>query len=427
MTFVVSSILNCCLEYLSMLLIWNTLSRKSSGFKPYGITFLGLLGCAFVFTFVDSFLFSILPVNFTLIFASFFWGFHRDSFKSVFWNTLIVYSLLIFLQVVAISVTPIELIGTQAFNFIANGCVLTVTALFNLLAQKFHFQDYYAQNQQQVRIFFLILCVPEMITAQFFASVLTSADKFVVLLVLLLQLLYATALLLAFSMINRKNERRQYTDAVRHMDTLNDVLDSFKQDTHDFNKHIRHLQSIVETRTAEGNLTELREDISTYCNDLLAYSHEKELLLHLDSPTFRALLYGRRSQAEQKDIRLYIDATGILPSFPVKPYQLVEIFDNLMDNAFECVVTIPEPRWIRVALCCEQRENGKLLNVLRIQNPYETLDYEALVNQANYTSKGGSHQGIGLRKVEALVRATGGQLILGHEKQLFTVTVQYLT
>ncbi len=427
MEFAIANILNCCIEYISMLLFWGGLNSTPTRFKNYVITFIGLLGCAFVFTFVDSVLFSILPINFILILGSFFLGFHTNSFKYVFWNTLIVYSLLIFLQVLAISITPIEFIGTQIFNFIGNGCVLVVAIVLYIISNKLHFKEFYSQNKQQVRIFFLILCIPEMITAQFFASVLTSANKFVVLLVLLLQLLYATALLLAFSVINRKNERRQYVDTIRHMATLNDVLDSFKQDTHDFNKHIRYLQNIVETRTTEGKIPELREDVSSYCRDLLAYSHEKEMLLHLDNPTFRALLYGRRSQAEQKKIQFYIDATKVLPDFPVKTYQLVEIFDNLMDNAFECVETMTDNRWIRVVLHCEQMGDGHCLNILCIQNPYETLDFEALVNQNGYTSKGKTHQGIGLRKVEILVSATGGQLILGHEKQLFSVKIQYTT
>jgi len=296
-----------------------------------------------------------------------------------------------------------------------------------MISRQLHFKEFYSQNNHQVRIFFLALCIPEMITAQFFAAVLTSTNKFVVLLVLLLQLLYVTALLLAFSMINRKNERRQYAETIRHMDTLNDILDSFKQDTHDFNKHIRYLQNVVETRTTEGKLAQLREDVSSYCTELLAYSHEKELLLHLDNPIFRALLYGRRSQAEQRHIQLYIDATKVLPDFPVKAYQLVEIFDNLMDNAFECVETLTDNRWIRVVLHCEQMGDGKCLNVLCIQNPYETLDFEALVNQNDYTSKGGSHRGIGLHKVEMLVSKTGGQLILGHENHTFSVTIQYTT
>ena len=116
-----------------------------------------------------------------------------------------------------------------------------------------------------------------------------------------------------------------------------------------------------------------------------------------------------------------------IPDFPVKTYQLVEIFDNLMDNAFECVETMADNRWIRVVLHCEQMGDGHCLNILCIQNPYETLDFEALVNRNDYTSKGGSHHGIGLYKVEMLVSSTGGQLILGHEKQVFSVKIQYIT
>ncbi len=427
MEFILPNMINCCIEYSILLLLFSSLCSMPSKPSRYLIFFAGCMLHSIFATVIDVFLFSLLPVNYLILLICFYLGFHKLSFKEVFWDSLISYSLLIFLQVLAIAVTPISFVGTQTFNFVANGCVLVVVALFHLISTKLHFNEFYSQNKQQVRIFFLVLCIPEMITAQFFASVLTSTNKFVILLVLLLQLLYATALLLTFSVINRKNERRQYADILHHMDVLNTVLDSFRSDIHDFNKHIRYLQNVVETRITEGKIPELREDVSSYCKDLSAYSHEKELLLHLDNATFRALLYGRRSQAEQKNIQFFIDATKVLPDFPVKTYQLVEIFDNLMDNAFECVETMNDNRWIRVVLHCEQMGDGHCLNVLCIQNPYETLDFEALVNQNGYTSKGGSHHGIGLHKVEMLVSSTGGQLILGNEKQVFSAKIHYIT
>ncbi len=419
------NMLNCCIEYTVLLVFWSSLNSKPVKPWNYVVTFLGGVCCSVIASFIDSFLFSVLPINFLMIFAFFLIGFRETTVKNVFWNIFISYSLLIFLQVVAISVTPITLLGSQLFNFIGNGCVLAVAGLFYIISGKLRFKDYYSKNQGQVRLFFIILCIPEMITAQFFASVLSTTNKIIVLLVLLLQLLYATALLLAFSIINRKNERQQYANTIRHMDTLNDVLNSFKRDTHDFNKHIRYLQNIVETRTEEEKVAELREEVTAYCKDLLEYSHEKELLLQLGDPTFRALLYGRRSQAEQKGIRFFIEASAVLPDFPVKTYQLVEIFDNLIDNAFECVETLSDNRWIRVILHHEQTEDGKGIHILCIQNPYETLDFETLVNQSDYTSKGGSHRGIGLHKVEMLVSASGGRLILGHDEQIFSVKIQY--
>ena len=425
--FILSNMLNCCIENAAMLFFWSAFNSYNTKVNYYVTAYVSLLISALFVTFIDSILFSVLPFNFLLILLCCFIGFHKTSIQNVFWNTLISYCLLIFLQVLSVSIAPIGLLGTQAFNFIGNGFVLVVAILFYVISRKLHFKEFYSQNGQQVRIFFLILCIPEMITAQFFASVLTSANKVIVLLVVLLQLLYATALLLAFSVVNRKNERRQYAENIRHMNALNDVLNSVKQDMHDFNKHIRYLHNVVATRTAEDDMPALQKEVSDYCDELLAYSHEKELLLHLDNPTFRALLYGRRSQAEQKNIRFYIDSTKVLPDFPVKTYRLVEIFDNLMDNAFECVEALKENRWIRVELHCEQLSNGRCLNILCIQNPYETLDFESLVNRNEYSSKGGSHQGIGLHKVETLVSSTGGQLILGCENDVFSVKIQYIT
>ena len=176
---------------------------------------------------------------------------------------------------------------------------------------------------------------------------------------------------------------------------------------------------------AEDKTDILKEEVETYCSELFSYTNEKEILLQLDNPIFRALLYGRRSQANNNHIDLKIDATEILPEFPVKNYQMVEIFDNLMDNAFECVETLQNNRWITVMLQCERKNNGSYQNVLCIENPYENIDIEAFSKHAHYTTKGGDHKGIGLHKVEQLVSATGGKLVISFHNHVFSTKIVY--
>ena len=72
--------------------------------------------------------------------------------------------------------------------------------------------------------------------------------------------------------------------------------------------------------------------------------------------------------------------------------------------------------------------NGKYLHrgsFQVLQNPYEELDFSAVISNNNYSSKKGDHKGIGLKKVAKLVSETDGIIILNNEDGIFTVKIIY--
>ena len=148
-------------------------------------------------------------------------------------------------------------------------------------------------------------------------------------------------------------------------------------------------------------------------------------MLQLEDPTFRALLYRREMQARTLGITFILNASTILPMFPLRDYQLVTIFDNLLDNAFECVETLPNEKWIKVSLQTIPLEHGGLRHILCVQNPFEDIDFSAITCQKYYTTKGGNHHGVGLQNVGQLVKISGGRLLLNHDNQIFTVKIVY--
>ncbi len=426
MEFILLNLTNCCIENLILVLLFATLTAQTLPKRNYVFVYILIFFCSCIFTFIDSFLFSILPFNFSLIFLCFLGAFHIIKIETVFWNSLISYLLLIYFQVIFVCIYPAKLMGTHAGNFAVNISTLVCTILLYSLSQHFHFQENLVKNTLTIRIFFLALCLPEFITGQFFVSLLSSAPKVIMLCLLLLQFLYVTLLLLVFFTVTHKQERRQFQNTKQHIDTLNQILDDSKQSIHDFNKHIRYLQNTVTVRLGEKQYDALQNEIDNYCHDLLEQSEKEESILYLDDPVLRALLYGRRTQAKTLNIDFTIDAvSAVLPSFPLKNYQMVEVFDNLLNNAFECVETLSCNRWIRVVLNCEKTSDGHYKNILCIQNPYEDLDYSAIISDNNYSSKKGEHKGVGLKKVANLVTETNGKLILNNDNHVFSVKVVY--
>ena len=426
MKFYILNIANCCIENLVLLWLFAALSPK----KPIKInslfTYVLLVLCSLVFTYVDSFLFSILPLNFSLVFCCFLLTHRYLSVKERFWNALISYLLLIYFQVIFVCVFPNKYVGTHTGNFLVNGTTLLCTIIFSILSKNLELRKYYIAHHTTFRIFFIALCLPEFITVQFFVSLLSSAPKLIMLCLLLLQFLYVSLLVVIFLIFNRKQEQLQYNATKQHMDHLNQALDDARRTAHDFNKHIRYLQNTIAIHLEQQQYSELQENVDNYCNNLLQRSRKDEILLQLDDPTLRALLYGRKTEARSKDIQFYLDAdTTLLPSFPLDSHQIVEVFDNLMDNAFECAENLSDHRWIRVVLICQKTDSGKYQNVFCVQNPYEHLDFTSVTNEKNYTSKGSSHKGVGLKTVAKIVSETQGQLFLSNENNIFTAKVIY--
>lgn len=258
---------------------------------------------------------------------------------------------------------------------------------------------------------------------QLLASQLIDSSPQTIAILVLLQIVYISVVITLFMLLQHRANNARLQQTQKHIDDLNNHLEESRKSMHDFNKHIRYLHNTVMLGVTDD---ELRENVDLYCRELINTYDEEEILLQLDDPMFRALLYGRRTQAGRTGIDFILDADPVLPRFPIENFRFVEIFDNLMDNAFECVTQLPTSnKWIRVTLSCKRYEM-QTRNVISIENPCEDdTDVSSIVSEAAYTSKGGNHMGLGLKKVIRLVNNSGGSIFLSVNNNVFSVRVVY--
>lgn len=352
------------------------------------------------------------------------WAGFRRSFKETLMYTLFQYLLLLYLQSIVNCIIPEKMFLTQLGNFLANGFVLVVTIVLVIAGHHYHFSEVFQQNSRKIWILLLVLCIPEIVLVQLFVSMKDSPSSLIGIILLLLQFLYMVTVILWFSISGQRNERRKLADTEKYISEMNSHLEESRRSMHDFNKHIRYLRNTVATNSTDK---ELVHHVDEYCASMLGTYEKEELLLQLDDPILRAILYGRQSQATANNIDYILDATPVLPQFPLKSYQIVEVFDNLINNAFECVTELPEKnRWIRITLSAKPQPDGLTVeHMLSIENPAPNVDVAAIVSEKAYTSKGSNHQGIGLRHVSQLVSHTGGNLTISYYNNVFKVKVTY--
>ena len=424
-SYILENYINCLIEAVALMLFFGVLNDRRRRWPHYLAAFLLLSVASLIVTMVDLTNLVIMPMNFVLIIGSFLlsmtlWDDPRD-WRNVFQQALFSFLALLSIQAILLCLVSTKRFGVQRGYRIINSLVCAVAFVALLLSKQFHWARYYRMSKRLAWAFIISLFLPEVILMQLFAGLMGAENSEMMVTLLLLQTMYVLLLVVFFFHYRHRAESERLAATQNNIDTMNEYLDQARRDAHDFNKHIHYLHSLVATQSTQP---ELREATDAYCREVLALGGQEEILLQLDDPTFRALLYRRKIQAKKHGVELRLDASTVLPVFPLKNYQLVTVFDNLMDNAFECVLTQPVEQYVRVELNTQPLANGRTLHRLVVENPYAEA---APVQRDRYTTKGGHHQGVGLSNVTQLVRDTGGQVRIAQDNGLFRVTVEYTT
>lgn len=423
MHFSILNYANCLIEDMILIALWRMIDDKPFRFGNYAAAYMALAFWSVLITLIDSVLFSLLPVNFLMVFSCLWMGFRRP-FKDTIGRALFAYLVLLFLQCAVLCVIPGRWFGTNTGNFLINGTVLVLSILGVLIGRRQRIQVAYVTNVRMFWAFLLILCVPEIVLVQTVVTQYGTQSSLVMLLLFLLLLLVIAFELLAFSRKVRQVKTQQLSSIQKYINDMNSHLEESRRSIHDFNKHLRYVRNMVAERSDNA---ELVEDVDAYCEQMLAIYDEEEILLQLDDPVLRAILYGRRTQATAHNISFTLKATPVLPTFPLKDYQMVEVLDNLMDNAFECVMARPEgSRWMRVTLSARRVDGCTMQNSICIENPCDDVDVSAITAGKHYTTKSGRHRGIGLKHVFHMVQSTGGWLRISAIDGVFSAEIEYI-
>ncbi len=410
----------CLVEILTFHVLFRIIDGRRFNLLNYIVSYAVIALGAIAVTFLYRLSYAVLLVNYLVIFIGFAVGFRRKFTETLF-NSLLVFLVFLYLQIITLTYTPMSMLGTNWGNLFADSTILIAVLIFNIFAWKFHFAEAYKNNFKLVWIVLASLCVPTVIICQYIAATFTASTRQTIIILVLLQFVYLLAIIALASVIKHRNKAHLLSQTNKHIDELNSHLDESRKSMHDFNKHIKYLHNMVMTSSSDETL---QNNVDAYCKDLFDYYNDEEILLQLDDPIYRALLYGRRNQAKQNSIDFILDATPVLPKFPVESFKFVEIFDNLMDNAFEHVSMLTENKWIKVALNFEDLGDSQR-HTLIIQNPCQDTDISLILKNKPYTTKGGKHMGLGLKKVAKLVKDAGGIFLISCDNNVFAVSIVF--
>jgi hypothetical protein len=201
----------------------------------------------------------------------------------------------------------------------------------------------------------------------------------------------------------KKNQELEKQIAViNQYGPLIDVMgEEIKIRQHDYDNHLNTIIGMIENNKYS---IETYDEINQYI-----YSMEDEGyigdLVKLHNRIIAGFLYSKKKYAEKNGIELKLVLNDFEIKSKLKDYELIDMLSVLVDNAFE---TNTENNHVIIVF------DKKDKNIISVANKYQKVNNEELKNyfQKGYTSKKGSNNGIGLYKVQKIIKKHKGELMV---------------
>lgn len=220
---------------------------------------------------------------------------------------------------------------------------------------------------------------------------------------------------LFFLEIHMKNNeiKKSLEEYKKYSPVISKLLEDVRGRQHDFKNHLNTLYSLVLTSDEKT----LKNTICQYMKSLNISLENMEKVLQTNNAVVTAIIYNKINEAKENNIEFKYIIQGDT-EFPFKDFELSELLNNLLDNAFEAVLN-SEGKFKKVFLNIGHLENDC---IIEIGNTGERLEFNDIgkIFNAGYSTKGGENRGYGLYNVKKIVDSYDGRIQLSFENN-FTV------
>ncbi len=306
-----------------------------------------------------------------------------------------------YLELMAYSLMPTSWLQTDLANYTSNIPILLLTSFLYFLTRRYHVSDALRAYIKRFKYWIVGLLVFFLLFGQSYLSRLsafwTYLPGFVTLCIFLL-IVFIIAISIHYS---RSADRLRANAYEKHVESLDQFMHLLRKNNHDYKHHIHHITNQIETA---ADLQTLRADIRDYVQQLDADRSVASQLQSIEQPLFRSVLYGAYLRCQTENIPVSLTTTDLLPTFPLKDYQLVEVLENLLSNAIEHNLKLePENRSLTISLSvC--RSDLLQENTCTITNSVlPTFTLEDLKSTSKHTSNSATLHGIGLASVKEIL------------------------
>lgn len=383
--------LNCLIEFTCVLILFLSFSglplKKQNAFVYICLSFL----ISILFVFVDT----PLILNLSLFMVVSIIAFPNNPKESL---TYMAVSLLItiFLQFMFFSIIPSNLLQTNLGNLIGNLSIVLVLSVVFLFSNKYKLAEILRPIILNHRFLVIVTLFFACFLGQFYLSRLSVFWTFLPGLVSLFIFLLAVVVLCVYVYHVQSANRLQVQLLMRNIENTENYITSLRMQNHDYKHHLANLRNQVST---SDDLNTLKENIHGYINQMDQDRVFENSILNISQPVLRAALYGCYTKCKQNNIDFQFSTTDLLPNFPLKDFQLVEIMENLTTNAIEHNMTLPSiERKLSISFYALDGRNE-----ITVTNPVRDIQMDLSdMLKYGYSSKDSNHSGLGLFNIKQL-------------------------
>lgn len=194
-----------------------------------------------------------------------------------------------------------------------------------------------------------------------------------------------------------------------------DLVSVLSNHRHDFRNHLQVILGLLQLNRIEVAINYIKE-VNMQLSQQSSTAHKIKNL------EVAALLFTKKAQAEEKEIKLQLELETDLADLAIPPTDLTRILGNLIDNALDAVAKYSEED-LR-AVCIKFQETADKFTIIVLNKlPLIPFEIQQQIFHKGFTTKGLGGNGLGLPIVKELTEKNGGEIYLNSNEELGTLFI----
>lgn len=217
----------------------------------------------------------------------------------------------------------------------------------------------------------------------------------------------AVNIFLYFYLIKVELEKKESKVQNEYSEILNNITEDIRARQHDFKNHLNVMYGLIESTKG----IELEYNLKEYIASLNKSMMIMENIVYIKNPILRAIVYSKLNEANKKNIKFLYNINNLLIR-NLKDYELSEILNNIIDNAFDALDGQIGEKSVSIKAYLQGESN-----IIEIMNSGITLKPENIkrIFERGFSTKDGNNRGYGLYNAKKIAERTGGKIQLSLE------------
>ncbi|MEQ8154645.1 MAG: GHKL domain-containing protein [Clostridiaceae bacterium] len=316
-----------------------------------------------------------------------------------------------------INITPIK-IEYSYLGIVVNSFLLIILVIINRFFPLGTFYDTHKDYIKRGVLFIIIVIFYALLSKYFWENDREIFNEKIVFIAVIT--LGFVALNMLFVIYNVKYERQKKVLETynRYSAITANLIDDIKKRQHEFKNHINTIYGIAQVtdeKLVKGRIIEYIQNV----NKSMQYT---DYIIQVKDEIIAAIIYNKVCEAKYKNIDFAYEIDNNI-DLKVNDYELSEILNNLMDNAFEAVDKIQAAER-KVQLKIYREKENKIIEVKNTIAD-EEKDLTSMFFNKGFSSKKEEGHGYGLYNVKRLVESNNGKIQVVLEGNLIKMKILF--